>query len=102
MKLFIYGNEPGDIAAHGEYQHGVDASLLPCPFCASDELTVDNSWTPYYSVECQCCGASIPGNFEPNTFRFNSKEECRCAHEQAFNSAINCWNSRLEEVPTNG
>lgn len=96
MELEIYGDESG-YSAYGEYQPGVDTPLQPCPFCgANDGLTVSNTHTPYYSVECEC-SATIWGDYEEDAVRiglFKSKKYCELTHRRAFQSAIDCWNTR--------
>ncbi len=103
MEYTFIGAVNTDWSGHGEYQKGIDPALQNCPFCASDDLTVSNSWTPYYSVECECCGASVPGDFTPPegmTGAIADKDECLRIHEAAFLSAIECWNTRLDEEST--
>lgn len=94
MKLEIYGSDEEGWSAHGEYEPGVDPALRPCPFCGcTDGLTVENTHTPHYSVECESCEATGPSNEDSGTPIF-SKRGASTAHKLAFRSAIDLWNKR--------
>lgn len=97
MKLEVYGDSKNGYAAHGEYEPGIDASLLPCPFCAGTIINVTNTHSPYYWAECKTCGAEVSGNFEVSFSgrRIRSEKACRWVHEKSFHSAIKVWNTRF-------
>jgi len=63
--------------------------LLPCAFCGDIEISLENTHTASYWLECQRCGAQVNGESEPG----NSILDHECA---AF-SAIEKWNSRKPE-----
>lgn len=42
------------------YEPGIDVPLLPCPFCGSSDLEVENTHTPSYTVECACGAERSP------------------------------------------
>lgn len=95
MLLDIVGSK-GRYSAHGEYQHGIDPKLKPCPFCGEQQdLQCDNTWTPYYRVACCNCTSEGPTGSGPGSSGyFRTKKACTAAHQEAFDSAIERWNKR--------
>lgn len=100
MKLEIYGDKKTGFFGSGEYERGVDISLKPCPWCASNNVTIKGSYTPVYWGECQqCMGYPRGPTGYPDsgcTGPAFTETEGRKLHTQAFNNAVNAWNSRLE------
>jgi hypothetical protein len=98
MKLKISGNVSVGFSAHGEYEFGTDPALMPCPFCdEKDDLTVENTHTPFYDVQCETCGAVGPDG-KPKEYdgkRIRNKVLCDYLHRDAFANAIALWNDRI-------
>jgi hypothetical protein len=104
MKLRISGGTVSHpmFFAHGEYEAGVDARLSPCPFCGEqDDLSCENTHTPYYEVKCEQCGAVGPGGqIEPEAYdgaAFRCVETLKRVHRSSFDAAICAWNGRTQE-----
>lgn len=62
--------------------------LLPCPFCGSEDLELNNTHTACYWVECSQCGAEVSGTA---IYSDSDKPE---DHLEAAKSAISAWNRR--------
>lgn len=58
-----------------------NGELLPCPFCGCPDLTIGNTHTAYYYVECHECGAEVHG-------------EVSTRHVHAIKTARDAWNRR--------
>jgi len=71
----------------------IGRELRPCPFCGSTELELANTWTPSYWVECNCCGATKPG--QAANWKTNDQAYDRSRHVKAAISAVDAWNSRF-------
>lgn len=99
--------------------------FLPCPFCGSTDVEIGNTHTPYFCVTCQDCEAEIHGEYfdspdgRSRTTKFSytpnprneweaTYEELHPEYKQAFDSAIETWNKRvdgwmpIETAPTDG
>ena len=81
--------------------------LVPCPFCGSEDLELSNTHTPYFSVECQECGAEVHGECigKHSATHFSYSTEPRGQLEanyyglpinyaKAARSAVAAWNRR--------
>jgi len=98
MKLRIIGNSSVGFSAHGEWDGNGDLALDSCPFCGSNNLTVENTHTPFYNVTCEDCGADGPDgvpNPDYDGKRIRSKVLCGYLHQDAFANAIALWNDRI-------
>lgn len=92
MKIEIFGGHK-NFSAHGEYEPGVDPELKPCPFCGhSDSLSVTNTHTASYWVECDC-GGEKHGNYYYGS-KLTTKTRAEKEHRKSFKSAIAEWNRR--------
>lgn len=66
--------------------------LLPCPFCGDYEMEMGvHDETIEYWIVCQC-GAVMHGK----DFLNREEEQELTKHERARESAIQCWNRRVE------
>ena len=66
--------------------------LLPCPFCGRTNMTLNNTHTPSYWIECKC-GAAIHGrSYYKSEDDHNDVE----AHVKSKNNAIKKWNRRVQ------
>lgn len=61
--------------------------LKPCPFCGSEDMTIENTWTACYWIEC-VCGVEVTGNSYPNDRSLKD-------HQKSKKSAIDKWNKRV-------
>lgn len=109
MKLELHGGpRSGGWRGHGEYELGVDPPLLTCPFCGGEEITVENTHTPYYMARCDTCDAEGPGsdfhgNCPGDKWRPGlSKAKTAEIHRAAFLVAIEAWNERVHAVGDRG
>lgn len=61
---------------------------LPCPFCGSAEIELQNTWTAHYSLRCQGCDAEVndPGGGRNHKLMRN--------HLASANAALRAWNRR--------
>jgi Lar family restriction alleviation protein len=66
-------------------------AVLPCPFCGSTDLELQNTHTPHYWIECQGCEAQVsdPGHGRRNTLP---------AHRASKAAVLAAWNRRA--LPT--
>jgi hypothetical protein len=84
-------------------------ALLPCPFCGSESVAPTNTHTPYFSVECEDCGAEVSGqsfgkhserkwHYDPEarpSDKFDATyAELPANYRKAARSACDAWNRR--------
>lgn len=77
---------------------GVDAGLLPCPFCGGDDLTIHGvSYNAHYLVQCENCG-SERGTFDLPDIKVNNRTRTafEAAHREGFAAGIAAWNRRWD------
>ncbi len=93
MKFHFFGNRQcgfgGSIVADEAEIRG----LKECPFCGCrDSLSIENTHTPFYWVQC-ACGAAVSPSIE---LRWNPRQlkSVQAAHEEAFAEAVRRWNGR--------
>lgn len=92
--LDIRGDAKNGFSAHYNEEHTKqDASLKPCPFCGSDDLEIQNTHTPSYSVQCQGCQAEANGPYYYGK-AMRTRKNCVRQHRKAFDSAVQAWNQR--------
>lgn len=99
MKVQIIGNAVTGWSASGTYEHGIDVSLKPCPFCASHDVDITNTHTPYYNGRCHNCDTEGPLG-QPDKRapgKYKSVGACQKAHREAFDHSIRLWNTRPVE-----
>ena len=65
----------------------LDAEIKCCPFCGSDNVSLENTWIPSYWVECCDCSARAESDAG-----YDSSDE---GHRDAALNAIEKWNSRV-------
>lgn len=85
----------GDWSGHGEYRN--QSRLESCPFCGSANIVVENTHTPYYTAECDDCGAQGPHSGPTSTggdHHIRSRKKCEQLHREAMQNAIEAWNDR--------
>ena len=66
-----------------------DDVVLPCPFCGSDDIELQNTWTAAYWLQCQECGVKMsdPGmDRDPNSLK---------DHQASKAGALAAWNRRV-------
>ncbi len=66
--------------------------VLPCPFCASEEIELANTWTACYWLECQRCGCEM---HDRNLAGDPVSVE---AHQASKSAVIAAWNQRAEPM----
>jgi DNA-binding ferritin-like protein (Dps family) len=71
-----------------------DEKLAPCPFCASNDLEVQNTWTAIYWVKCNGCSCEILGEYGGDLIKCDEADYNEEAHKSSFLSAIEKWNTR--------
>ena len=64
-------------------------TVLPCPFCGSDDIELQNTWTPSYWLQCQGCCAEVHDNEMWNDAE--SHEE----HQASKARVLAEWNKRV-------
>jgi len=64
-----------------------DEAVFPCPFCGSEDIQLQHTWTAAYWVECGGCGAEVSGESYPDDQNENG-------HILAAKSAIEAWQKR--------
>lgn len=58
-----------------------------CPFCGSDDIIVQNTWTASYWVECSDCGAEM---HTQSSGDHDNKDH----HLREARAALDAWNVR--------
>lgn len=58
-----------------------------CPFCGGDNITLNNTWTASYWVECSDCGAEM---HTQSSGDYNNKGH----HLREAKAALDAWNTR--------
>jgi len=66
--------------------------LLPCPFCGSTELELNNTWTASYWISCDGCSCQVhdPGAGGEGRDPFKVED-----HQASKEAAIAAWNQRV-------
>lgn len=91
---------PGDARLHAEVlleAGNKDRPVLPCPFCGSQHMTISNSHTPCFQVDCDNCTGQVTGAAvyaRSNGGRYQTRKAALAGYRRAFKSAINAWNRR--------
>ena len=68
-------------------------NLRPCPFCGSDSVIMEHTWTPSYWVECEDCGARVSDN---RSRTWDNPDLISLAfHKRSMRYAAEAWNSRV-------
>lgn len=65
--------------------------LLPCPFCGSNKMTIENTHTPCYWVECECGARMETAGVGYKSLAGKSR---MANHRKAKQMAIDAWNRR--------
>lgn len=93
-------DEPGDVRLHAAVlldAEAVNSSALPCPFCGGAHMTISNTHTPCFTVECETCGCVVSGKaVYPRAGRYTSRKAALNGYRKAFKSALEVWNKRAQ------
>ena len=73
-----------------------DLLVRRCPFCASREVSIQNTHTACYTVTCNDCGGEITGKSFEKTWK--SAKTKIADHLSAIRNATQKWNKRAFEL----
>jgi Lar family restriction alleviation protein len=65
--------------------------LMPCPFCGNNQVTIENTHSPCYWVECECGAEMHSGGVKWKT---EAGKNNMSNHRKAKQMAIDAWNQR--------
>lgn len=100
--LTIYGEAPHVAASFDDNGDHAGHQLDACPFCGSTDLSLLNTHTPSYWIECEGCGAEVHGEMpDGGGGEIHTHEGCIGLHRLAMASAVTKWNARSVEATTN-
>ena len=91
--IFDMHGELGDAAGSASLAPG--QNLSACPFCCGHDVEVVNSWTPYYWVRCNGCGAEGPHVHTTNKSTYATVAAAKRGHRKALVAAVKAWDQRL-------
>lgn len=89
----IFG-EPGSY--HGSYHDDGSHNgymLRECPFCGGDALTICNTHSPTFWIECEC-GAQMSGEYIDAGDTAPNEAAALVEFEKAMASVVADWNTR--------
>lgn len=92
--------ETRDVRLHAEVMvdsENAEHGIKPCPFCGHPYLTIANTHTPVFVVQCDKCTAEIHGKYHGSKMPFLSRTQALRAYRRAFKSAVIKWNQRPEK-----
>jgi len=97
--------EDGDVRFHVEVMadaNNAEHGIKNCPFCGCQHMTIVNTHTPVFVVQCDQCGVEIHGKYHGDKMPFKTRPVALRAYRRAFKSAVEAWNKRnsapLQEV----
>jgi ribosomal protein L37AE/L43A len=91
--------EPGDVRFHVEVlanANNPEHDVKPCPFCGCQHMTIVNTHTPVFVVQCDKCGVEMHGKYYGDKMPFKSRPVALRAFRRAFKSAVDNWNTRFQ------
>ncbi|EIW6162789.1 Lar family restriction alleviation protein [Salmonella enterica subsp. enterica serovar Saintpaul] len=90
----VFGSDEDYSCSYEDDGNHSGATLLPCPFCGSENLEVCNTHTPSYWVACLNCGGEKHTSIDGYP-ALTSPELALGVHMSAFKMAVNGWNQRF-------
>lgn len=94
----VFGNAGDWCVSWEQHYHAdepvYDSRIHACPFCDSNAVRLQNTYTPSYYVICDNCGANGPNGHPVNGTepRYRTRKVALAAHAEAATEAINRWN----------
>lgn len=92
--LEMFGEKGSFSASYKDDGKHSGQTLAACPFCGGDDLSVCNTHTTTYWVQCNACDVQKDGEDIDTSDAEKTGAEMTDDHYKAFLSAVLGWNKR--------